>query len=57
MFSKLTKSRSIEDSTTGGSIIGAGVKVNKEVKERKGEKAGCRCREESMSKEDRGGER
>lgn len=27
MFSKLTKSRSIEDSNTGGSIVGAGVKA------------------------------
>lgn len=29
MFSKLTKSRSIEESNTGGSIVGAGVKVGR----------------------------
>lgn len=33
MISKLTKSRSIEDSNTGGSIIGAGMKVGEESTE------------------------
>ena len=43
MFSKLTKSRSIEDSSTGGSIIGAGVKVRQGGKQGKRD----RGREES----------